>query len=83
MLKVTDKYERTIAYLITDKKGNLNISLVKEGLATVSTYPPNLLFINELVTAGNKAQQDNLGILALPDYTPILVSHLPEAGHAG
>jgi endonuclease YncB( thermonuclease family) len=79
----TDKYGRTLAYLVTEKKENINVSLVKEGLAVVSIYPPNLLYVNELVAVAKKAEQDNIGIWALPEYTPIPVNNLTEAGHEG
>jgi len=79
----TDKYGRTLAYLVTEKKENINVSLVEEGLAVVSIYPPNLLYVNELVAAGKKAEQDSLGVWAFPEYTPIPVNNLTEAGHAG
>ena len=79
----TDKYGRTLAYLFTEKKEHLNVSLVKEGLATISIYPPNLLYVNELIAAGNKAEQDRLGVWQRPEYAAIPVGNLTEAGHPG
>ena len=79
----TDKYGRTLAYLFTEKKEHINVSLVKEGLASISIYPPNLLYVNELVAAGNKAEQDNLGVWQRPEYAAISVSNLTAAGHPG
>ena len=49
----------------------------------MSIYPLNLLYVNQLVAAGKQAEQDNLGIWALPDYTPIPVNELTNSGHAG
>lgn len=79
----TDKYKRTLAHLFTEKKEHINLSLVKAGLATVSIYPPNLLYVNELLAAENKAEQDKLGIWQRPQYAAIPVSNLTEAGHPG
>lgn len=79
----TDKYGRTLAYLFTEKKEHINLSLVKAGLATVSIYPPNLRYVNELVAAGNAAEQDKAGLWQRPEYAAISVDGLTEAGHHG
>jgi len=79
----TDKYGRTLAYLFSENKEHINLSLVKAGLATVSIYPPNLLYANELLAAENKAEQDKLGIWQRPEYAAIPVSNLTDAGHHG
>ena len=79
----TDKYGRTLAHLFTEKKEHINLSLVKAGLATISIYPPNLLYVNELLAAENKAEQGRLGIWRRPEYAAIPVSNLTEAGHSG
>jgi endonuclease YncB( thermonuclease family) len=79
----TDKYGRTLAHLFTEKKEHINLTLVKSGLATASIYPPNLLYINELVAAENKAEQDKRGIWQRPEYAAIPVNNLTEAGHPG
>lgn len=79
----TDKYRRTLAHLFTEKKEHINLSLVKEGLAAVSIYPPNLLYVNELIAAQNKAEQDKLGIWQRPEYAVIPVNTLTETGHPG
>ncbi len=79
----TDKYGRTLAYLVTDKNENINVALVKEGLATVSIFPPNLRYVNQLVDAGNQAEHAHIGIWALPDYAPMAINTLTEAGHSG
>jgi hypothetical protein len=79
----TDKYGRTLAYLFSENKEHINLSLVKAGLATISIYPPNLLYVNELIAAENKAEQDKLGIWQRPEYAAIPVSNLTEAGHHG
>ncbi|MDD1627205.1 MAG: thermonuclease family protein [Methylococcaceae bacterium] len=79
----TDKYGRTLAHLFTEKKEHINLSLVNAGLATTSIYPPNLLYVNELLASENKAEQDKLGIWQRPEYAAIPVGNLTEAGHPG
>ena len=79
----TDKYGRTLAHLFSEKKEHINLSLVKAGLATISIYPPNLLYVNELLAAENKAEQDKLSIWQRPEYAAIPVGNLTEAGHPG
>lgn len=79
----TDKYGRTLAHLFTEKKEHINLQLVAAGLASVSIYPPNLLYVNELVKAQNQAEQTKLGIWGRPEYAAIPVGSLTEDGHQG
>lgn len=79
----TDKYGRTLAHLITEKKEHINLQLVEAGLASVSIYPPELLYIDELVKAQDRAEQAKLGIWGRPEYAAIPVSSLAEDGHTG
>lgn len=79
----TDKYDRTLAHLFTEKKQHLNLQLVAAGLASVSIYPLNLLYVDELLKAENQAEQAKLGIWGRPEYAPIPVSSLTEARHPG
>ena len=79
----TDKYGRILAHLFNEQKEHINLSLVKAGLATISIYPPNQLYVNELLAAENKAEQDSLGIWQRPEYAVIPVSNLKETGHPG
>ena len=79
----TDKYGRTLAHLFTEEKEHINLSLVKAGLATVSIYPPNLLYVNELVAAEKQAEKTKIGIWQRPEYAAIPISSLTEAGHPG
>ncbi|ESS73108.1 micrococcal nuclease-like nuclease [Methyloglobulus morosus KoM1] len=79
----TDKYKRTLAYLITENKENINVQLVELGLAAVNIYPPNLLYVDELVAAGNRAQQAKRGIWQQAQYTVIPVDQLGNDGHSG
>jgi endonuclease YncB( thermonuclease family) len=79
----TDKYGRTLAHLFTETKQHLNLQLVAAGLATVSIYPPNLLYVEELVQVEKQAELAKLGIWGRPEYAVIPVSNLTEAGHPG
>ena len=79
----TDKYKRTLAHLITEDKENINVQLVEQGLAAVNIYPPNLLYADELVAAGKRAEQAKRGLWQLPEYAPMPVENLGEDGHAG
>ncbi len=82
-VELTDKYGRTLAHLFTDKKEHINLQLVAAGLASVSIFPLELHYVDELVKAENKAEQANIGIWGRPEYTAIPVSRLTEAGHPG
>lgn len=79
----TDKYGRTLAHLFTEKKQHINVLLVQAGLATTSIYPPNLRYVHELVAAENKAEQERLGLWQRPEYVPIAINTLTDAGHSG
>jgi endonuclease YncB( thermonuclease family) len=79
----TDKYGRTLAHLFTEKKDHINLQLVAAGLAAVSIYPPNLLYVDQLLKAQNQAELAKLGIWGRPEYAPLPVSRLTEAGHPG
>ena len=79
----TDKYGRTLAHLFTENKEHINVSLVKAGLATLSIYPPNLQYVAELQAAENEAQKNKLGLWNRPEYEPLTVNQLSDAGHAG
>jgi endonuclease YncB( thermonuclease family) len=79
----TDKYGRTLAHLFTDKKDHINLQLVAAGLAAVSIYPQNLLYVSELVRAEEQAEKAHLGIWQQAQYQPIPVASLTEDGHSG
>jgi len=79
----TDKYNRTLAYLFTENKEHINVQLVEMGLAAVNIYPPNLLYVGELVAAGISAEQAGRGIWQQAEYAVIPVNRLSNDGHAG
>ncbi|MGZ4970365.1 MAG: thermonuclease family protein [Methylobacter sp.] len=79
----TDKYGRTLAHLFTERKEHINLQLVETGLATVSIYPSELYYIDELVKAQDQAEQSKLGIWGWPEYAAIPVGSLTEEGRQG
>ena len=78
-----DKYGRTLAYVFTEKGENVNLSLITAGLASLSIYPPNLKYVNELISAENNAEQNKLGIWSQPEYAVIPVDRLKALDHRG
>ncbi len=79
----TDKYGRTLAHLFTDNKEHINLQLVAAGLAEVSIYPPNLLYVADLVKAEEQAEKARLGIWQQAQYQPIAVVNLAVEPHSG
>lgn len=79
----TDKYGRTLAHVFTDNQEHINLQLVALGLAEASIYPPNLMFVHELVNAQNQAEKNRLGLWQRPEYAPIPVEQLSDQGHTG
>ena len=79
----TDKYKRTLAHLFTENKEHINVQLVELGLAAVNIYPPNLLYVKELVEAGQRAEQAKRGIWQQTEYAAIPVDRLDSNGHSG
>lgn len=74
----TDKYGRTLAHVFTEQKVHINLQLVAAGLAAVSIYPTNLLYVNELLAAQERAERAGLGIWKQPAYQPIKAAELDK-----
>ena len=56
-----DRYGRTLAYVwIGDEL--LNRTLVAEGYATVTTYPPNVKYVDRFTAAQREAREAGLGV---------------------
>ncbi len=68
-----DRYGRTLAYIFTQEGDNVNVELVRQGLAFVNIYPPNLAHAQALQMAQALAEAEHRGIWRLPYYriTPI------------
>ncbi len=78
-----DKYQRTLAYVLTEDKEHINLELVKRGLATVNIYPPNLKYLEPLLTAQRSAEQAKLGIWADPAYATLTFDRLDGSNYQG
>lgn len=56
-----DRYGRTLAYVFTDGVF-VNEELLKRGLATVTTYPPNVKYVDRFLKAQEEAKNKNAGL---------------------
>jgi micrococcal nuclease len=63
-----DKYDRLLRYVFVGKMF-VNYELVKEGYATVATYPPDVSCAEDFLTAQQYARENNKGLWA-PTPTP-------------
>lgn len=63
-----DKYDRLLAHVFLENGEHINQLLLEAGLATLSIIPPNLRYSDVLQQAQQKAEDNNLGIWALPEY---------------
>jgi len=59
-----DRYGRTLAYVwVGDVEEELfNETLVAEGYAVVTTYPPNVLYVDRFIAAQRRAREAGLGL---------------------
>jgi micrococcal nuclease len=56
-----DRYDRWLAYIHSDGV-MVNLELVREGLATVYTFPPNIKYYEELIRAQDHARAGRKGL---------------------
>ena len=56
-----DKYNRLLAYVYVDGR-MANLELVRQGYATVYTFPPNTKYLKELLEAQEEARRDKRGL---------------------
>ena len=82
-VKKKDKYGRILAHVFTEHGEHMNLELVKNGLASVSIYPPNLKYTNDLLIVQNAAEKDQLGIWAYAEYQPIRVAEVGKSSRKG
>lgn len=57
-----DKYGRTLAHVFTQAGVHVNVESVRQGLAAVSLYPPNVSYAAALIDAQNKAEAERVGL---------------------
>ncbi|MDD2760506.1 MAG: thermonuclease family protein [Methylomonas sp.] len=78
-----DKYGRTLAYVFTEDKQHINLELVRQGLAFVNIYPPNLKYVDRLLAAQQEAERAGLGIWRDPEYAPTQAVRLNATNYRG
>jgi len=64
----SDKYDRVLANVFLENGEYINQSLLESGLAILSIIPPNLRYSDDLQQAQQQAENNKLGIWALPAY---------------
>lgn len=70
-----DKYQRLLAYVwVGDKMANEE--LVAQGFAQVSTFPPNVRYVDRFVRAQQKARTNQLGLWAPGICSPTSTSQI-------
>ncbi len=57
-----DKYNRLLGYIFTKDGQFINEVMLKEGLAMLYTFPPNVKYVERLRAAQNYARVNHLGI---------------------
>ena len=58
----TDRYGRVLAYVYLENGIFLNQYLVEKGYAVVSTFPPNVKFVEVFTKAEKSARNKKLGL---------------------
>lgn len=64
-VQILDKYGRKLAYVFVESGSNVwmvNEELVKQGVARVSTYPPNVKYTERFQTAEREARERKVGL---------------------
>jgi micrococcal nuclease len=62
-IEARDRYDRLLAYVYRHDDGTfVNLALVRDGFASVLTYPPNVAHAGELTTAAAEARNDRRGL---------------------
>ena len=75
-IEQVDHYGRTLAYLFTLGGVNINQKMVREGLATLNLYPPNLKYSKQLLLAQEMAEVEGLGIWGMSVYDQLPVESI-------
>mgnify|MGYP002399490569 CR=1 FL=1 len=57
-----DQYGRTLAYVYLDNGTFVNADLVKNGYATVMTFPPNVRYADTFIDLARKARKQKKGL---------------------
>lgn len=78
-----DKYQRTLAHVFTEDKQHVNLELVRQGLATVNIYPPNLKYVEKLLAAQQAAENAGLGLWGDSVYAPEGFQAISQVNYQG
>ncbi|OUR72024.1 nuclease [Methylophaga sp. 41_12_T18] len=78
-----DKYKRLLAHCFLADDEHLNLTIVAQGLATVTIIPPNLRYSEELTSAQQHAELAQLGIWSQAKTKPRPVEQLSKANSKG
>lgn len=70
-----DQYGRLLAYVWVGTK-MVNVEILRQGVATVYTVPPNVKYVDVLTAAQDEAQAGGLGIWGGPSDSPVEISRL-------
>lgn len=65
-IEKTDRYDRLLAYVYPPDGSMFNETLLEEGYARVSTFPPNTRYVQRFEAAEAGAEAAGLGIWSLP-----------------
>jgi micrococcal nuclease len=60
----TDRYDRTLAYLWNARGEMINEQMVRQGMAVVLVYPPNVKYVERLRAAADLAKRRKIGLWA-------------------
>lgn len=61
-----DRYQRMLAYVYLEDGTFLNASLVENGFAVVSTFPPNVKYVDLFLKLQHDAREKQNGLWSLP-----------------
>lgn len=69
-----DKYGRLLAYVFLEDGIFLNAELLKQGYANISTYPPNVKYVEEFSRLEREARENAKGLWAPRDSQKVVTS---------
>ncbi len=73
-LQKRDKYGRLLAYVFLEDGTFLNAELLKQGYANISTYPPNVKYVEEFSRLEREARENVRGLWAPSDSQKVVTS---------
>lgn len=61
-IEETDRYGRHLFYIWLEDGILFNLTLLQQGYATITTYPPNLKYVDFFIPAQESARENGLGL---------------------